>query len=64
MATRNETITLSDADMKEAVKDWLTKTYGPHDFSIQLTCHRSSHGEGWAEVDTETFGATATRKVS
>lgn len=65
MAKRSETITMSEADMREAITTWLINKYGDHaEFRLQLHCSKSSHGQGWAEVDTETYSATATRDIS
>lgn len=65
MASRHETISLTESDLREAVQEWLDKKYGSHSpFTLSFACNRSSHGSGWAEVDTETFTATATRKIS
>lgn len=66
MAKRHETVTLSDADIQEAIKDWLTKKYPDsvaNPFNVSMDCHRSSSGYGWAEVDTVSFSVKASRDV-
>lgn len=63
MATRTESVSMSDADIKEAVAEWLAKRFGPEPFNVIMSCEKSSHGEGWAEVDTETYGARASREI-
>jgi hypothetical protein len=67
---RTETVELSQADLEEAIKDWLIKKdledsaiiINDNKWTLNLRHSVSTHGQGWGEVDKERFWVIATRE--
>lgn len=60
---KQETITISEAEIREAILEWYQSKGGAMDgaIALRLICKKSSYGHGWDEADVETYSATITR---
>jgi hypothetical protein len=59
------TTTITQEEMREAILEWYKSKGGSMEGAVTLrfNCVKSSHGQGWGEVDTEAYSAVITRIV-
>ena len=59
---KQETITINEDEMREAIIYWYKANGGSMEgtITLQLNCSKSSHGQGWAEIPIRYY-ATITR---
>lgn len=64
---RHETVDMTDADLRDAIRQYLNSKYGQPDgcseWTITLKHTRTTTGEGWGEVDHEHFSAHVAREI-
>jgi hypothetical protein len=66
---RTETVEMSQAEIEEAIKDWLTKKdlespgikLNTNEWKLSLKRTVTTSGQGWGEVDHERFSCVAIR---